>query len=89
MFNQDYLVKVFSEIDLTSRKYLQIEESIFSRAVVGDMVKMLLPSISNTIIKSLPKNIQLCKHGMPCRKKAKVFKKLPAKLLRSEIQKIR
>ena len=57
------LHKGFREIDPTSRKLEQlsvttIEEScIFSRAVVGDLVKMLLPSISNTVNKCLPKNI--------------------------------
>ena len=30
---------------------------IFSREVAGDRVKMLLPPISNTIYKCLPKNI--------------------------------
>ena len=33
------------------------ESCTFSRAVVGDMVKMLPPSSSNTINKYLPKSI--------------------------------
>ena len=60
MFNQTYLDKGFSEIDPTSRELEQLSVEVsrtFSRAVVGDRVKMLLPSISNTINKCLPKNI--------------------------------
>ena len=41
---------------------LKKESFTFSRPVDGSRVKMLLPAVSNTITKCLPKNIWLCKH---------------------------
>ena len=43
--------------------------------MVGDMVKMVLPSIANTVNKYLPKTIQLVNTDTPCRKKAKACEK--------------
>ena len=72
-FNQTYLDKGFSEIDLRSRKVVQlsvtqIEESCtFSRAAVGDMVKMLLPSYQ--------KIFNFVKTDTSCLKMAKICEK--------------
>ena len=43
----------------------------FSRAVVGDRVKMLLLFVSNTIKKCLPKKFIFINTDTPCHKKAK------------------
>ena len=41
---------------------LKKESFAFSRPVDGSRVKMLLPAVSNTITKCLPKIIWFCKH---------------------------
>ena len=62
-----FKIRVFSEIDHTNRKL----GFTFSRAVLGDIVKMLFPSISNTVNKCLPKKVNFVNIVTPCRKKAK------------------